>query len=180
MNYLDNEIDFAIKRYPLGVAIIARSIPANDVSSIMEFACKGLRNAHMFPGIARAIGAWAVVATPENGQKWRDELSKKEDWLKSGDTGISSETIHWVLHGGFYLAHFGIPYDPDDFGRCYRLLKRFPEYRARLPEVAEKFPAWEPLVREWDRMTEIYERDLPTGKSEELFKLIQELTRPGK
>ena len=65
--------------------------------------------------------------------------------------------------------------DPDDFGRCHRLLERFPEWRERLPEVADKFPVWRGLVAEWDRLTAIYLRDLPTGRSDELFQEIQRL-----
>ena len=53
------------------------------------------------------------------------------EWLMSGDTGISSETICAVMTGSKKGGVFGadIPHDVADFGRCYRLLKNFPEWR---------------------------------------------------
>lgn len=79
------------------------------------------------------------------------------DWLLSGDTGISSETICAVMVGAT-ARRVDIPYDTDDFGRCYRLLTLFPEWRARLPEVAKRFPKWGPMVMAWDELTSLYER----------------------
>jgi hypothetical protein len=83
------------------------------------------------------------------------EALKAICWLMGGDTGISSETILAVMVGApFHGA--GVPHDADDFGRCHRLLQRFPEWRARLGEVAERYPIWGPLVREWDALTDLY------------------------
>jgi hypothetical protein len=80
------------------------------------------------------------------------------EWLLGGDTGISSKTILSVMTGiQSGEGYTSVPSDPSDFGRCYRLLFRFPEWRKRLPEVAKKYPAWGPLIREWDAMTEAYE-----------------------
>lgn len=87
-----------------------------------------------------------------------------EEWVGNGDTGTSSLTIWAVLmdrrspHG-----RFDVPHDPDDFGRCYRLLQVMPEWRARLPEVAQRVPAWGPFVREWDTLTALYEDELQNG-----------------
>ena len=97
------------------------------------------------------------------------------DWLKSGDTGASSETIATVMSGRIIGDRRYAPSDPSDFGRCHRLLTIFPEWRPRMSEVAAIFPEWRPLVREWDRLTALYERDLPTGKSDELYRLIRQL-----
>jgi hypothetical protein len=87
-------------------------------------------------------------------------MSEYEKWLTSGDTGLSSITIYSILRGGDHNQEdWSIPYDPDDFGRCYRLLKRFPEWRARLPEVAQAMPEWAMLVREWDSLTQLWEEE---------------------
>ncbi len=50
-----------------------------------------------------------------------------------------------------------LPCDAGDFGRCHRLLLKFPEWRARLTEVAAAHSAWAPLVAVWDELTELFE-----------------------
>lgn len=64
------------------------------------------------------------------------------------------------------------PSDPDDFGRCFRLLQRFPEWRLRLQEVADRFPEWQPFVDNWIRMEQLYLRDKPNCV--DLYILMQE------
>jgi hypothetical protein len=82
------------------------------------------------------------------------------EWLLSGDIGVSSKTILSVMTGSKMISTFGpdIPYDNGDFGRCYRLLQAFPEWRARLPEVAAQYPEWGPMVDAWDELTRLYEQ----------------------
>ena len=96
------------------------------------------------------------------------------EWLLGRDRGISSETIFGVMVR-IALDCVDVPHDPADFGRCYRLLERFPEWKQRLQEMAEAWPAWAPFVREWSKMEEIYLRDLPTGRSDELFEFMRKL-----
>jgi len=104
-----------------------------------------------------------------------------DDWFRGPDTGTSSQTIACTLTGrGTNGGYSDPPADPSDFGRCHRLLTRFPELRPRLGEVAARYPAWAPFVREWDRMTALYERERPTGKAPELFALMQALTQEGR
>lgn len=80
------------------------------------------------------------------------------DWMMSGDTGISSETILSVLTGNRAPQWTDTPRDPADFGRCYRLLANFPGWRERMPEVAAKYPKWGPMAAAWDELTRLYER----------------------
>ena len=103
-------------------------------------------------------------------------------WLHNGDTGISSKTIWSVLTGHPITNpnwHSDVPHDPDDFGRCYRLLKIMPSWRDRLPEVAAKFPAWKPLVEAWGELTALYETELPKRNCPKLYKRMQELRAEG-
>jgi hypothetical protein len=81
------------------------------------------------------------------------------EWLLSGDTGSSSETICMVMtESSAPKGRYGNPpSDNSDFGRCYRLLKHFPEWRSRLKEVAKRFPAWRPYVDAWNELTALYE-----------------------
>lgn len=98
------------------------------------------------------------------------------DWLMSGDTGISSKTIMSVMEGS-KPPSFGadVPHDWSDFGRCHRLLEAFPTYRMRLHEVVHHFPMWGPLVREWDRLTEMY-----LGKHKGMYEAMRELIDEGR
>ena len=90
------------------------------------------------------------------------------EWLAGEDTGTSSRTIFTVmqhvnaLHGG--TSH-NPPMDPSDFGRCYRLLESFPEWKARMPEVAARWKVWGPWVREWAALTAMFLAEVPNGVS---------------
>lgn len=83
-------------------------------------------------------------------------------WIVSRDTGTSSQTI-WSVMMGAEPAHASEPSDPDDFGRCYRLLKLIPEWKPRLSEVAARYPVWTALVAHWDELTALYEDELQNG-----------------
>lgn len=78
------------------------------------------------------------------------------DWLLGNDTGTSSKTILAVMTNS-QSRSADIPYDNDDFGRCYRLLRLFPQWRSRLPEVAQRHPAWGPMVTAWDELCVLWE-----------------------
>ena len=100
-----------------------------------------------------------------------------EEWIIGGDTGVSSKTI-WAVMMGVVPDNpapftFSVPLDPSDFGRCFRLLEQIPEWRDRLNEVAETFPEWGPMVREWAKMTHLYRRSI------ELYDLMQDLKHEG-
>jgi hypothetical protein len=99
------------------------------------------------------------------------------DWLRGGDVGLSSITICSVLANVGPTVNHTWPRDPSDFGRCHRFLKLFPGLRARLGEVAAAYPdtPWVAYVREWDRMTALYEEELPSGSAPRLYLLMKEL-----
>lgn len=96
-----------------------------------------------------------------------------EEWWKSKDTGLSSKTIWCVMMQRRSALPDGkahIPHDPDDFGRCYRLMKRFPEWTANFHELTD-YPAWRPLVCHWDDLTKMYEAALTSGGSDLLARM---------
>jgi hypothetical protein len=99
------------------------------------------------------------------------------EWLMSGDTGISSKTILSAMTGTKMTGGFGpdIPGDFSDFGRCYRLLQNFPEWRANIQKVAEVYPKWGPLVREWGRLESAYESDLRKETKSACYDLLRSL-----
>lgn len=105
------------------------------------------------------------------------------EWMMAGKTGVSSKTILHVMEGT-PPPSMGpdTPHDPADFGRCHGLLEAIPEYRARLGEVAEKYPAWVGLVREWNKLTAMYVESKASGnwESPSLYDAMQPLIDEGR
>lgn len=108
-----------------------------------------------------------------------DEDGDPIAWLLGDDTGVSSKAIFGVMMNQ-PTRDRSVPWDPSDFGRCYRLLKLMPSWRGRLNEVAEKYPAWRKLVDRWDEVESLYERELMNrkdGMAPETYNLMKELVR---
>lgn len=101
-----------------------------------------------------------------------------DDWLLSGDTGLSSEAIWRHMMGMAPDVEWGprSPLDPSDFGRCHRLLQKFPEWRTRIGEMV-KYPAWNPLAAHWDELEQLFleERTNSTGMAPNPYARIREL-----
>ena len=97
-------------------------------------------------------------------------------WLRGPDTGLSSKTIWRFMMGVKYGDRDSYPYDPADFGRCYRLLKAFPEWRARIGEMAT-VAGWRLLVEHWDELERLYEEEFPSGRAPKLYARMRELER---
>ena len=95
-------------------------------------------------------------------------------WLTGRDTGVSSKTI-WSVMTGHAVQRTGIPYDPDDFGRCHRLLLAIPEWRDRLDEVADAHPKWRPFVDAWGQMEALYAEESPRRVAPRLYELMRSL-----
>jgi hypothetical protein len=92
------------------------------------------------------------------GQYHAKPAQAPEEWATGRDTGTSSLTIYAAIKGKKGRdREFDIPYDPDDFGRCYRLLKLFPNWRKELDKVIALCPRWKPFVEAWDELTALYE-----------------------
>jgi hypothetical protein len=103
-------------------------------------------------------------------------------WLAGGDTGTSSITIWSVMRNcSMPYSRTGDrrrpspPRDPDDFGRCHRLLETIPAWRSRMPEVADAHPEWADLVAAWDELTALYLEELPSGEAPRLYARMEAL-----
>mgnify|MGYP001562367084 FL=1 len=92
---------------------------------------------------------------------------RANSWILGPDTGRSSRTIWGVMMGAEITAYFGtgLPEDPNDFGRCYRLLKLMPEWKWRLSEVVQHYPQWRLLVQNWTRLEHMYADVVEEGKN---------------
>lgn len=99
------------------------------------------------------------------------------DWADGPDAGISSKTIVRAITGASVIRWRmeGVPLDPSDFGRCVRVLERFPELKPQLHVVAEKYPEWRGLVDAWPELEALYAEELPTGKAPKLYARMQAL-----
>lgn len=87
-------------------------------------------------------------------------------WVVGSDTGMSSKAIWSHMVNGCAERAWGsvyYPLDPDDFGRCYRLLLRVPEWRPRIGEMAVYGPEWAGLAAAWDELTNLYEQEIGPG-----------------
>jgi hypothetical protein len=98
------------------------------------------------------------------------------EWAAGRDIGISSMTICFVMTGiPTALSGYDTPKDPSDFGRCYRFLALFPQFRPRLTEVAHRFPKWLPLVTNWEELERLYVAAVEGGSGEILYHRMREL-----
>lgn len=121
-------------------------------------------------------GGWAISA---KGRPLGDADAEGE-WLRSGDTGVSSKAIFTAMTGraGILLkADDNWPHDPSDFGRCFRLLERFPDWRKDMAKVSAAFPAWTPIINVWPELEDIYREEIqnPKGMAPRLYARLQTL-----
>jgi len=93
------------------------------------------------------------------------------NWMRKGDSGVSSETMALIAMGAT-SGDFDAPFDPSDFGRCYRLVKANPVIKESFLNISALVPQFTSILLNWDKCCQIYERDFPTGRSDELFKMI--------
>ncbi|MBE3065154.1 MAG: hypothetical protein IMZ54_12320 [Acidobacteria bacterium] len=167
-------------------AIIVRgTVPVDDFKALTALA--GSKGFDLLDaGLASALDATFVMTNAEDSKVLRAEVASRliglgpiDEWLRGTDTGISSRTIVATLAAHPAAADLcgkGYPYDPDDFGRCYRLLKKIPEWRPRIFEMAPVSRQWEALVSHWAELEALYEEESPSGACPKLYARMKELT----
>ncbi len=96
-------------------------------------------------------------------------------WLSQGERGTSSETMFQKLSGQNLRAYNSHPCDPDDFRRCYLLLKTIPEWKAELFKLKGLSPVWSKLIDNWDKLTEMLEEQMKTHKANGMYELMKSL-----
>jgi hypothetical protein len=184
------KITYTIEQNEYGV-VVWGSLSIDDLTHLSKgWAKQGLDA--MVPGVATALGALLAICAEKDVDAWRkavDEKAKENsggdkelEWLYGTDTGISSKTIFMALsekHGG-KIRQFDHPHDPDDFGRCHRLLEFIPEWRERLCDVADIHPTWGPLIRNWSELTALWIEESPTGRCPKLYDRMKELIEEGR
>jgi hypothetical protein len=96
---------------------------------------------------------WKEPEVPELSEQQRANW-----WITHGHVGMSSKSI-WAYFMGQKEPSPNHPYDPDDFGRCYKLFKAVPEWRERVSELKSLSVEWHRLSLHWDKLTEMYEQN---------------------
>ena len=100
---------------------------------------------------------------------------RMEFWLEHGERGMSSETMFQVISGkSIGKSRMTHPSDPDDFRRCYLLLKTIPEWKSELHKLKSNSPVWSKLVDNWDKLTVMLEEQIAGGKNE-MYKEMEKL-----
>lgn len=92
-------------------------------------------------------------------------------WLGSDDTGASSLFMASVLSHRQIHAEKAYPRDPDDLGRCIRLLRAVPEFADRLHLMSSQGPQWAAVVANWEQWTRMYNDENDDGS--ELYDAMQ-------
>ena len=108
-----------------------------------------------------------------------DVLKPYYEWALTGNSGMSSKTLVQAITGATLEMYPCTPSDPSDFGRCYGVLKLFPELRSQLHIVAEKHPEWRALVEHWDELEQMYEAALASGtnRADAMWQRMREIGR---
>lgn len=91
------------------------------------------------------------------------------DWIDCGDTGLSSKAI-WAHMMGLPVSDPNYPLDPDDFGRCSRLLAApwAAGWHGRMAEMATYGSEWKALAAQWSTLEALRAEEWPKGRAPKL------------
>lgn len=108
-------------------------------------------------------------------------IQKLHEWIVNHHTGISSRTMWTGLMDvepapQSPIISFDVPYDVDDFSRCYDLVK-FCEVDPDkdFPKILARFPFYAPIVRNWNKLITLYEAKDYSGVYNLLDSLMPEV-----
>ncbi len=118
---------------------------------------------------------WEEPKIEDSGAKTVDD--KMKWWIDNGEHGTSSKTMYSVMSGQAITSerNFSHPCDPDDFRRCYLLLKAIPEFKKALWRMKIVSETWVNLVDNWDKLTEMLEEQMTTKKANGMYEFMKTL-----
>ena len=101
------------------------------------------------------------------------------EWIVFGDVGMSSKTMWAVVTGTLNVENIKkfrveIPYDKDDFSRCYTLWKECGLSDSDLIKIKETCPIWKPFIDNWHELVRLYETN------EKMYEYMSELVEQGR
>ena len=109
---------------------------------------------------------------------------KMIDWIGTHHVGISSRTMWYgLMRDELEIPeegiNFDVPYDPDDFSRCFDLVT-FAEVDPEVdfPRICKMFPWYKPILDCWGELAALFTAkdyrglyDLLESKREEVMRL---------
>lgn len=108
-------------------------------------------------------------------------LKRAYAWIVGDDTGLSSEHL-WSVMMGVPTEGANHPHDPDDIGRCFRLLRTVPEWQYRLVRMMRgSSPEWAALVARWDEIRDSFIREVGgldpsrNSRAPQTYRLMREI-----
>lgn len=160
-------------------------IVRGDLPVTMERLCRTHfskpRRAVMLPCLGRFYEAVMVVARDKGAaDAWIAEVEEELDrqygdgparWYFGLDTGVSSLALYSAISLGLRRADVSLPQDRADFGRCVRMLVRFPGWQSKAERVGAILgPEWAKLLRRWREARAYYK----AGDDDQLERLLAE------
>ena len=115
---------------------------------------------------------------PVNETNGKTEYENENWWMIHGEQGISSKTMfnHLSDRNRVQISYNEChPLDPDDFRRCYLLLKAVPQFKAKLDRLKPLSEVWANLIENWDRLTEMLEEQMATKKENGMYEFMKTL-----
>lgn len=94
-------------------------------------------------------------------------------WLGSDDTGMSSKYLAAQLSSGKPDTDFAYPHDPDDFGRCYRMLRVCTDIAGNFQVIPDLPNPWPQLRTAWPELEKLWEEESPSGRCPRLYERLQ-------
>jgi len=154
--------------WPMSVPLWAQVVALRDLGCKVKSAV--VNDAPVIRSIAEGfLGMDAPTAS-----KWRalrpvrKRFSERmSDWLNGPDTGLSSRALLATIDGSRFSGReadrHAHPHDPDDLGRCIRMLDALPELRTALPSASAMSSEWAALVAAWDEIEGLYREEFASG-----------------
>ena len=118
-----------------------------------------------------------VEPKPESADT-KSELENEDWWATKGEHGVSSKTMFNALCHGRKLENRSgnmTPSDPDDFRRCYLLIKAIPQWGTRLYLLESLSPTWKNIIENWDKLCEMLEDLMNKKKDNGMYKFMKSL-----
>ena len=101
------------------------------------------------------------------------------EWIVFGKVGSSSKTMWAIVSGTLTKENIKqfrveIPYDKDDFSRCYRLWKDCQLDSNDLNKIKNLCPIWTPFIDNWQELVRRYQMNEP------MYEFIKQLVEQGR
>lgn len=120
---------------------------------------------------------WTEPQPSPNEQFNSEAIKQNVDWwIRNGEHGTSSKTLLKYTFGTDITRNCeNHPLDPDDFRRCYLLIKAVPQLKNYLQRMNDVSSVWAGLVENWDKLTEMLEEQMRTKKPNGMYEFMKSL-----